>query len=331
MAVLGMNEGNEKYINFDLSGTVNTQVVHLEYGTVSTLGTLPNLPGGSIVVTNGTIASLPTLNITSGSLAVVAGTGVVSSGSIAMVAGTVTAGTLTNLVSGTINSATCVLGTLPGVGVVSVLTNGTIGAGTVSMGAGTITAGTLTNLVSGTINSATCVLGTLPGVGVVSVLTNGTIGAGTIAVSAGTMIMTAGTVAAGTIAVSAGTITHGTIDAGTVKLDGRAGRSILSYGTTFVGTAGQYGTLVGSAGVGTSIWVNDVSVVNSSGTLTALVGFGTALSGSSVLVKGLFGVNGGIQKSYPLAVNAGMTNNDLVCYTSAAGTIDVCCSYFISA
>lgn len=36
-SVLGMNEGTQKYINFDLVGTVNTQVVALGYGTISTV------------------------------------------------------------------------------------------------------------------------------------------------------------------------------------------------------------------------------------------------------------------------------------------------------
>ena len=135
--------------------------------------------------------------------------------------------------------------------------------------------------------------------------------------------------------------TVGTVNYQIVKLDlGGAGtsclskRTILSYGTTFGGTAAGYGTLVGSTavGVGTSLWVNDLSIINTgAGTLTALVGFGTALNGTSVLAKGEFGPQGGIQKSYPLPVNCGMTNQDLVCYIGAAGTVDVAVSYFISA
>jgi len=154
-----------------------------------------------------------------------------------------------------------------------------------------LTAGTVSMINAGTITS----VGTIPGIGVITTLTNGT------------------------------------INDGTVHLDGRPGRNILSYGTTFVGTA-SYGTLIGSAavGVGTSIWVNDVSIVNSSGTVTALVGFGTALNGTSIIAKGLFSPNSGIEKSFQLPVNAGMTNQDLVCYISAAGTIDVNVSYFIS-
>ena len=140
--------------------------------------------------------------------------------------------------------------------------------------------------------------------------------------------------------------TVGTVNYQIVKLDtGASGVSvpftlphnIFTFGTTFGGTAAMYGTLVGSAsvGVGTSTWINDLSIINSkvgtaNGTVTCMVGFGTALNGSSVLAKGDFGPQGGIQKSYPLAVNAGMTNQDLVCYIGAGGTVDFNVSYFIS-
>ena len=137
------------------------------------------------------------------------------------------------------------------------------------------------------------------------------------------------------IIVTNGTITHGTIDTGTVKLDGCSGRNILTYGTTFGGTASGYSTLVGSAavGVGTSTWIQNVSVNNPNGNITCLVGFGTALNGTSVLLKGTFGTNSGVgaEKSFTQPVNAGMTNQDLVAYISGAGTIDVQVSYFISA
>lgn len=92
-----------------VAGTLNriNQIGTLEVGTISSL---PNLPGGSIVVTAGTIAAH------------------------AVTAATITAGTLTNLVSGTINAATAVLnsGTVTLVTTVSNLTNGTIGAGTIT-------------------------------------------------------------------------------------------------------------------------------------------------------------------------------------------------------
>lgn len=187
---------------------------------------------------------------------------------------------------------------------------GMLDAGTITSVAN-VAAGTITRVEQGSIN-----------------VTAGT-------VTAGSIVVTVGTIAAGTVAVSAGTITHGTIDAGTVKDDGRAARNILSYGTTFAGTAAAYGTLVGSAsvGAGTYTWVDSISITNPAGNVTTLVGFGTALSGTSVLWKGTLGTtsSAGVVKIFPHAVNAGMTNQDLVCYVSGAGTIDVNVTYFISA
>lgn len=187
---------------------------------------------------------------------------------------------------------------------------GMLDAGTITSVAN-VAAGTITRVEQGSIN-----------------VTAGT-------VTAGSIVVTVGTIAAGTVAVSAGTITHGTIDAGTVKDDGRAARNILTYGTTFAGTAAAYGTLVGSAsvGAGTYTWVDSISITNPTGNITTLVGFGTALSGTSVLWKGTLGTtsSAGVVKIFPHAVNAGMTNQDLVCYVSGAGTIDVNVTYFISA
>lgn len=216
------------------------------------------------------------------------------------------------------------IGTLVGVGVVTNLTSGSV-----RMTVGTLTTGTLQNLVSGTINSAT------------AVLNSGTINVATAVITTlpnlpqGSINVTQGTITAGSIIVTNGTISHGTIDIGTVKLDGRTARNILSYGTTFGAGGAAYGTLVGSAavGAGTSLWVNDISITNPAGNITCLVGFGTALTGTSVLLKGTFGTTSavGIEKGFPLPVNAGMTNQDLVAYISGAGTIDVNISYFISA
>ena len=336
LKVVGASAGT--YTNM-VTGTLNVGTVTAYGGAGSAVA----VSGNPLYIAgqggNGTI--YPILTDTTGKVqaVVTAGTGIVTGGSIVVTTGTIVAGTLTNLVSGTINSATAVLNS----GTINVATAVVSSLPNLPQGSINVTAGT----VYGGAGSAIAVSGNpvyVAGQGgngtVYPILTDTTgkiqsvVTAGTVAVSAGTMIMTAGTVAAGTIAVSAGTITHGTIDAGTVKLDGRASRNIVSYGTTFAGTAAAYGTLVGSAvvGAGTSLWVNDVSIVNSKGgTITCLVGFGTVLNGTSVLVKGDFGPQQGIQKSYPLAVNAGMTNQDLVCYVGAAGTIDVNVSYFISA
>ena len=158
-------------------------------------------------------------------------------------------------------------------------------------------------------------------------MTAGTIGDATVKVGT----INSGTINAGTI--NSGTINTGTINAGTFRNDGRPSRNILSFGTTFPSAGSAFGTLVGSAaiGAGTSLWLSDVSIVNNGGgTVTSGVMFGSNINGSAVLAKGQFGPQGGIQKSFPLAVNAGMTNTDLNCWVGAAGTIDVVVSYFIS-
>jgi hypothetical protein len=142
----------------------------------------------------------------------------------------------------------------------------------------------------------------------------------------------AGTINSGTI--NSGTINAGTINAGTVRDDGRSARNILTFGTQVITSGTAYATIVGSAsvGAGTSLWVQDLSIVNPNGTVAVAVGFNAATAGTSVLVKGVFGTQGapGIEKSYAKAVNAGMTNSDLVVYHSAAATVDYSFSYFIS-
>ncbi len=246
--------------------------------------------------------------------------------------GTVTGvGTLTNI--GTIKEAGTVtgVGTLPGVGVVSNLTNGSIKLTAGTLNAGTVNDGTLTlvttvsNLTNGSIKMTAGTIGDMTmKIGTVN---SGTINAGTI----NTGTINSGTINAGTI--NSGTINAGTINAGTIKNDGRPARTILSYGTTIAFGGSAFATLVGSAaiGAGTSLWVNDVSIVNNGGTVTSGLVFGSAINGSAVIAKGNFGPNGGIQKSFSMPVNAGMVNTDLNAWAAGAGTIDFVVSYFISA
>jgi hypothetical protein len=83
------------------TGTINTGTIDvLKAGTISTLGTLPNLPGGSIVVTNGTIASVGGTVTTQGAFATGLGTIACS------VAGS--AGTIANTYSGVSRGITIV-------------------------------------------------------------------------------------------------------------------------------------------------------------------------------------------------------------------------------
>jgi hypothetical protein len=271
MALL-INQGTNSAVNFDLSGTINTQVIAIGYGTVSTLGTLPNIPGGTI--------------------------GVVSS---------LSAGTITKVEGGTIGLITRVgnLGTLES-GTISSLPN--IPGGTLGV-VQSISAGTITRVEGGTINAATVVLNS-----------------GTINVA---------TISAGTVVVGIGTITHGTIDAGTVRIDARTTQNIITFGTQIAATAALVATIVGSAsvGAGTSLWVNDISIINPYGSVLCVIGFGTAQQGTNVLLRGILGTQTGvgIEKQFPKLVNAGMTNQDLVFSTGAAGTIDLSISYLISA
>jgi hypothetical protein len=132
--------------------------------------------------------------------------------------------------------------------------------------------------------------------------------------------------------MNAGTINSGTINAGTFRDDGRPSRNILSFGTTMTFSGSAFGTLVGSAsiGSGTSLWVQDISIVNNGGTQKFGVMFGSAINGSAVLAKGQFGPQGGIEKSFTKPVNAGMTNTDLNAWAEGAGTADFVVSYFIS-
>ena len=222
-----------------------------------------------------------------------------------------TPGTITS------GSITVIAGTIGTVGAIAQVHNaGTIAGGTIgeiSNGTIRVVAGTVAVNTPGTITSGT-----------VSVNTPGTITSGTVAVSAGT-------VNSGTI--NAGTINSGTINAGTIRDDGRPARNILSFGTTIAFGGSAFATLVGSAvvGAGTSIWVNDLSIVNHGGTVTAGIMFGSAINGSAVLAKGQFGANGGIEKAFPKAVNAGMTNFDLNAWADGASTVTFNVSYFISA
>ena len=353
-----------------VSGTINSATVVLNSGTIDLLklGTITRVEGGSIVVTAATVGVLNSGTINLGSIGGLAGSAAAVSGNPLYIAGqggngtlypvltdttgkpivvmslgtigagtvAVSAGTMIQTI-GTVNTGTIDLmkaGTITRVeGGSIVVTSATVtgNLGTLSMlSAGTITTipnipgGTINNLASGTINSAT-VTGNL---GTLSMLSAGTISM----INAGTLTSSGTTTGVGTL-TGLGTVTALTM--GTIKNDGRVARNVLSYGTTFGGTAAGYATLVGSTvvGAGTSIWVNDVSLINPNGNITCLVGFGTALNGSSVLAKGVFGTSSGIgiEKSFPLPVNAGMTNQDMVAYISGAGTIDVNISYFISA
>lgn len=148
------------------TGTITTIVAGTQ-NTLGTVGVVNNIVKGTVTaLESGTLTALAVGTVggkaASGAAAVanpvqIAGTDaggtiyspLVTTGGILKVAdtgGTLLAGTLTNLVSGTINAIAA--GTITA-GTLTNLVSGTVNA----LAAGTITAGTLTNLVSGTINA----------------------------------------------------------------------------------------------------------------------------------------------------------------------------------
>ncbi len=160
-----INQGTNSSINFDLAGGTNTQVIAIGYGTISTIGTLPNLPGGTVTLSNPTGT---TVQFNNGTLNV----------------GTVTAngGTIGVVQAGTINAAT------------AVLNSGTINLGTFVMPSGTVTV--LPNLPQGSINvtaGTIATLGTMGTLGLVNTVT-------TVSnITNGSIVQTVGTVNTGTI------------------------------------------------------------------------------------------------------------------------------------
>ena len=345
-----------------INGTVN-YVATVE--SINALTTLSNVTNGSIKVTAGTVSVVTPGTITSGTISVNT-PGTITSGTISVnTPGTITSGTISVNTPGTITSGTVAInvgtvggkaasgaasvanpvqiagtdsggsiysplittagagttsgvGTIPGVGVLTTVTNlanGTIQNSGTTTGVGVVT--TVTNVSNGTIQNS----GTVTGVGVVSALTTGTLANSGTTTGVGVVSMLTG-----------GTINSGTINAGTIRNDGRPARNILSFGTTIIFSASAFATIIGSAavGVGTSLWVNDLSIVNNGGTVTAGMMFGSAINGSAILAKGNFVGGGGIEKPFPLPVNAGMTNFGLNAWASGAGTVDFTVSYFIA-
>jgi len=326
------------------AGTVSM----INAGTLTSLGTVPGIGTITNIGSISSIGTMPAIsvgNATGGTLDLIKdGTVHIDSGTITSLGTAIGIGTVTNVGSitniGALYGGSIVITSGTVTSLASGTTVGTINAGTIDL----LKAGTISMINAGTITS----VGSVVGMGVVTNLTSGsvrmtlgTLTSGSLT-NVGSVVNIAKVHTGGTVPnILGGTITQllnaGTIQnilGGTVKLDGRTGRNVLSYCTTFTGTA-SYGTLVGSAavGAGTSVWVNDVSINNPSTNAICVVGFGTALTGSSVLLRGTFGTTAGVgqQKSYPLPVNCGMTNQDLVVYVSAAATIDVNVSYFISA
>lgn len=154
-------------VNLAAGEEINIGTVIL--GTISAVnnlvkGTITKLEGGSVVLTAGTISSLPTINITAGTQNTLGTVGVLNGGSIVVTAGTVAAHAITNLAAGTLsiltNGTLSSSGTTTGVGVVGnvnggsiIVTNGTVASCGTIPGIGVVAS--VTNLVSGTLASIT--------------------------------------------------------------------------------------------------------------------------------------------------------------------------------
>lgn len=305
-----------------LSGTIQSSGTTTGVGVVTSVtnlaaGTITRLEGGTLG-----ILSQGSINVTAGTMIMTVGTvgGKAASGAAAVanpvsIAGTDAGGTIYGLLVDTKGQQFVSAGTIT-----------KLEQGSINVTAGTVTAGSI-RVTLGTVGGAAASGAAASGNPIVSAGTDagGTV-YGMLVDTKGQMFLSAGTVTR--------TNTIGTLELGTVKPDGRFARNILTYGTQFAATAAAYGTLVGSAsvGAGTSTWVSSITIDNPAGTVLTMVGFGTALNGSSVLWRGVLGTQTapGVVLPLPQVTNAGMTNQDLVVYTGAAGTVDVTVKYFIA-
>lgn len=219
--------------------------------------------------------------------------------------GTVLAGTLTNLVSGTINALAA--GTIT-TGTVAVTT------GTVVLNTGTITTfaagtqntlgtvGVVNNIVTGTLANS----GTTTGVGVVSNLTNGSVN-----------ILT------GTV-TSVTNLANGTIHRDHIPV--QTGTSFVTNGTT---GAAVWGTIIAASGAGTKQYVSGLAVVVTSGTVdVAITNVGVGGStGAGVLTRGNFPAGGGIVREFDPVMVSG-TNGTIAYWLGGAGTVNLTVNYW---
>lgn len=126
-------------VSMDAQGTYTD--ANLFQGTilqVNNIGTLPNIPQGSINITAGTIATLGTMG-TLGLINTVTTVSNITNGSIRMTVGTIAAGSIA-VTAGTIAT----LGTMGTLGLVNTVTTvSNLTAGSIAVTAGTVSAGTI--------------------------------------------------------------------------------------------------------------------------------------------------------------------------------------------
>lgn len=143
------------------------------------------------------------------------------------------------------------------------------------------------------------------------------------------------------VAMSSGTITTGTvarvhsvgtINSGTVKLNPRPATNLLNIGSAWGTSSGTAGTIIAAPGAGTSIMINELSIINEgTSNLTAGMGFGTNQQGTLVIARAAMAGNGGVQKSFPTAIGGSYANLPLVIWTTGSGTASFVLSYWTEA
>lgn len=299
-------------------------------GTVENLnqGTVTRIEGGSIVVTAGTVTtSMGDLsggtidNIAGGSIVVTAGTVVTTMGDLsggtidAITAGTVTVGggTVTTILAGTQE----LLGTVANLAKGTITSVGTV----VGLGAvGNLGAGTITTLVSGTVakvtNLAAGTITRLEG-GTLGILTNGTIQVGNL--GAGTITKLEG----GTLGIlTNGTVQVGNLGGGTVQIDTKPVQNVETYGTLVDAAGAEFGTLLESSGAGTYHYIHGMSIVCHSGTVDSYLGYGSSITGTGVIARGIFSEGGGgIARDFDQPLFGGGTNTEVIYKIGGAGTV----------
>mgnify|MGYP001583370375 CR=1 FL=1 len=106
------------------------------------------------------------------------------------------------------------------------------------------------------------------------------------------------------------------------------GLPLQLFGTLGTAGADTTGTLV-AGGVGTSLYINDVTIVVSAGTVDSSIEWGTALQGTGILARGNFVPGGGVQRTFD-ALNPPSANNTSLTYRlGGAGTVFFSVSYWV--
>jgi len=135
----------------------------------------------------------------------------------------------------------------------------------------------------------------------------------------------------GSVTIPSGSLN---VSTGTVQQNPLPPFAQLTYGT--LGTAGGagFGTLIGTVGAGTEIFVSGVSIVVNTGTVDAAILFGTnggnAPQGTGLIERGNFSAGAGISQRYTNPVNSG-TNGQLCYWLGGAGTVLFSVKYFTQA